>query len=187
MLSRRIVVSALGAVTASGAVAPASVAAAPGRISLADIPLAAHERAMRFAIAEARGNPVWPFGAVIVRAKDGALVAKGVNNSRANPILHGEIAAMNDYVHHHGNKDWGQCILYTTGEPCPMCMSALVWASIGGVVFASSIDTIRRSGIEQINIHAQAVVDASPFYHGALLGGVLSAETDQIFLQRKRS
>ena len=72
-------------------------------------------------------------------------------------------------------------------EPCPMCMSALVWAGIGGVVFATSIDGIRRAGIEQINITARTVIEQSPFYNGALLGGVLSPETDRMFLERKRS
>jgi tRNA(Arg) A34 adenosine deaminase TadA len=65
-------------------------------------------------------------------------------------------------------------------------MSALVWAGIGGVVFASSIDSIRRAGIDQINISAKSVVDASPFWHGTLLGGVLQAETDRMFQQRRR-
>ena len=142
---------------------------------------------MRLAIAEARRNPVWPFGTVIVRATNGAVVARGVNNGRSNPILHGEIAAMNDYVAHHGNKGWDALVLYTTGEPCSMCMSALVWAGIGGVVFGTSIDGIKRAGIEQIEITAKAVIEASPFYHGSLLGGVLQTETDQLFLQRKRS
>jgi tRNA(adenine34) deaminase len=139
-----------------------------------------------FAIAEARRNPAYPFGAVIVNAATGAIAARGVNNMRANPTLHGEIVAMNDYVASHGNQDWPAHILYTTGEPCPMCMSALVWARIGGVVFASSIDDIRRAGIDQIDIAAKSVVDASPFYHGMLLGGVLRAETDQLFMQRNR-
>jgi tRNA(adenine34) deaminase len=108
------------------------------------IPLEIHERAMRLAIAEARHNPSYPFGAVIIRAADGEVMARGANNDRVNPVLHGEIACLNDYVAHHGNKGWEALILYTTGEPCPMCMSALVWAGIGGVVFASSIDAIRR-------------------------------------------
>ena len=93
---------------------------------------------------------------------------------------------MNDYVARHGNKDWNAALLYTTGEPCSMCMSALVWAGIGVVVFASSIDGIRRAGINQIGITAQAVIDAASFYKGALLGGVLAAETDRMFLDRKR-
>ncbi|MFI5003119.1 MAG: nucleoside deaminase, partial [Reyranellales bacterium] len=123
---------------------------------------------------------------VITRPETGEIMARGVNNSRENPTLHGEIACMNDYVRLNGNKGWAPLLLYTTGEPCSMCMSALVWAGIGGVVFASSIDGIRRAGIDQIGITAKAVVDAAPFYKGMLLGGVLSAETDRMFLDRKR-
>ena len=184
MLSRRRLVSSLGSVACCCALR--SEVAASRLTELPAIPMAAHERAMRLAIAEARRNPAYPFGAVIVRAASGAVAAKGVNNARANPILHGEIAAMNDYVARHGNQDWAAHILYTTGEPCSMCMSALVWAGIGGVVFASSIEGIRRAGIEQIDITAKSVVDASPFYHGMLLGGVLREETDQLFMERKR-
>jgi tRNA(Arg) A34 adenosine deaminase TadA len=66
-------------------------------------------------------------------------------------------------------------------------MSALVWAGIGGVVFGSSIDGIRRAGIDQINITAKSVMDASPFYKGTLLGGVLQSETDRLFLERKKN
>jgi tRNA(Arg) A34 adenosine deaminase TadA len=161
--------------------------ARPARAQLPAIPMAEHERCMRLAIAEAQRNPYQPFGAVMARPQTGELVARGVNDSRANPILHGEIACMNDYVQGHGNKEWGATVLYTTGEPCSMCMSALVWAGIGGVVFASSIDGIRRAGISQIAITAQQVADASPFYKGLLVGGVLAAETDRMFLERKRS
>ena len=180
-LSRRSVFAALAGASAL----PAMPAAAAPSV-LQTIPLDEHERVMHLAIAEARANPVYPFGAVIVRASDRALLAHGVNNSVRNPILHGEIAAMNDYVARHGNKDWNAALLYTTGEPCSMCMSALVWAGIGVVVFASSIDGIIRAGINQIGITAQAVIDAASFYKGALLGGVLAAETDRMFLDRKR-
>ncbi len=122
---------------------------------------------------------------MIVRSGTGEVAARGVNDSRANPILHGEIACMNDYVKGHGNKDWGSMVLYTTGEPCPMCMSALVWARIGGIVFASSIDSIRRAGIDQIAITSKQVAAASPFYDGLLLGRVLTTETDRMFLERR--
>jgi tRNA(Arg) A34 adenosine deaminase TadA len=158
----------------------------PARAALPPIAMAEHERCMRLAIAEARRNPAYPFGAVIVRPDTRETVARGVNDSRANPILHGEIACMNDYVKSHGNRDWASMVLYTTGEPCSMCMSALVWAGIGGVVFASSIDGIRRAGIGQIAITAKQVADASPFYSGLLLGGVLAPETDRMFMERQR-
>ena len=63
-------------------------------------------KAMRLAIAEARGNPAFPFGAVILRAADRHVMATGVNKSAANPTLHGEIVAINNYLAHHGNHSW---------------------------------------------------------------------------------
>lgn len=170
----------------------------PARAALPPIAMAQHEAFMRLAIAEARGNPRYPFGAVIVRpgagggaggsegGSGGEVMGRGVNDSAANPILHGEIACLNDYVRRNGNTGWADMVLYTTGEPCSMCMSALMWAGIGGVVFASSIDGIRRAGIDQIDITARAVADATPFWKGLLLGGVLAAETDRLFLERRR-
>lgn len=160
-----------------------------GRSALARLPaisMAQHERFMRLAIEEGRRNAAYPFGAVIVDPATGEVMARGVNNVGESPILHGEIACMNDYVRRRGNRGWDLSVLYTTAEPCSMCMSALVWAGIGGVVFGSSFAALKRAGIEQIRIPAQAVIDASPFYHGTLLGGVLQADTDRLFLERKR-
>ena len=70
----------------------------------------------------------------------------------------------------HGNLGWGEVILYATGEPCPMCMTAAVWAGVGGVVYGTSIEKLRQVGIDQILIPATAVIGASPFYHGEILG-----------------
>ena len=91
------------------------------------IPTSFHEHAMRAAIEVGRLG-YYPFGAVIVRPPAAELLAQGANNSSVNPTYHGEIVCMNDYVAQHGNQDWDGCVLYTTGEPCPMCMSALIWA-----------------------------------------------------------
>ena len=99
---------------------------------------------MRLAIAAARANPFFPFGAVIVRAADREVMATGVNNRSANPSFHGEIVAIHDYVARHGNREREEVILYTTGEPCPMCMSTLVWARIGGVVYGTSIEKLHQ-------------------------------------------
>jgi tRNA(Arg) A34 adenosine deaminase TadA len=157
------------------------------RVDLSAIPIAVHEHAMRLAIVGARGNPVFPFGAVIVRAADRHVMATGVNTGAANPTFHGEIVAINDYVARHGNRGWDQAILYTTGEPCPMCMSAIVWAGIGGVAWGTSVEQLRQFGINQILIPATTVIGASPFYHGEILGHVLQADTDALFRNRKRS
>jgi tRNA(adenine34) deaminase len=154
-------------------------------LSLSEIPLQIHEQAMRQAIAAARCNPSFPFGAVIVRASDRQIVAGGTNNGSANPILHGEIVAINDFVSRHGNQGWEEFILYTTGEPCPMCMSALAWARIGGVVYGTSIEMLQKRGIDQILLPAASVISAAPFYRGQLLGGVLVSETDALFTKHE--
>ncbi len=144
-----------------------------------------HEKHMRLAIAEAAKNPQWPFGAVIVHEASGHVMAAGVNDGSRNPTLHGEIAALNDYVSRHGNTRWPETTLYTTGEPCPMCMSAIAWAGIPRVVWATSIAGLSRAGIGQIGIGAATVAAAADFYRPEqLIGGVLAAHTDQLFQQR---
>jgi tRNA(adenine34) deaminase len=67
-----------------------------------------------------------------------------------------------------------------------MCMSAVVWAGIGGVVYGSSITALTEAGITQIMIDAIAVRDAAPFYRGRIMGGVLRTETDALFRNRRR-
>jgi tRNA(Arg) A34 adenosine deaminase TadA len=96
---------------------------------------------------------------------------------------------VNDYVARHGNTGWGPLLLYVTGECCPMCMSALIWAGIGGIVFGSSLETVDRAfgGGGGIDIHATTVAAAAPSWKGTVTGGVLAAETDRLFLERKKS
>jgi tRNA(adenine34) deaminase len=185
MWSRREFGSAVAGV-ATGNISPAS-AAQVHAIDLSAIPLSDHEAAMRLAIQAAQGNPVYPFGAVIVRSADRQVLATGVNKGADNPTFHGEIVAINDYVLRHGNSGWGEAILYTTGEPCPMCMSAMVWAGMGGVVWGTSIEKLREVGINQILFPATTVIRAGAFYHGVVLGALLQAETDALFVNRKRA
>ena len=79
----------------------------------------------------------------------------------------------------------GKAIIYTTGEPYPMCMSALAWARIGGVVYGTSKETLRQAGIDQILPPATAVIGAAPLYRGEILGGTLVSETDTLFMNRE--
>jgi tRNA(adenine34) deaminase len=184
MLSRRTFRSLMGAAACVGGAAASSASART--LDLDAISLVAHEAAMRLAIAAAKANPFYPFGAVIIGAADRATLAQGVNDGKINPIFHGEIAAINDYVARHGNQGWADGILYTTGEPCPMCMSAIVWADLGGVVYGSSISALAEAGIAQIMIDSSAVRDAASFYRGRIMGGILQAETDALFRNRRR-
>ncbi|MGH7065595.1 MAG: nucleoside deaminase [Stellaceae bacterium] len=183
MWSRRRLGSMLGMMACGRGMSAVAAPLHPPAASA--IPISVHEAAMRLATAAARANRGFPFGAVIVRAADREVLAQGVNQGRANPTFHGEIVAINDYVARHGNQGWGDAILYTTGEPCPMCMSAMVWAGMGGVVFGTSIARLKEYGFNQILIPSAAVRDAASFYRGFILGHVLEAETDALFRDRK--
>ena len=157
------------------------------KTNLSSIPMKQHKVAMRAAIAMGVQNAAYPFGAVITNASSGVILAKGVNKTFDNPLLHGEISCINNYVGQHGNKNWGDVVLYTTGEPCPMCMSALIWAGIGGVVYGSSINAIKKSGIDAFIFTAKQINQGSNFSQTQLMGGVLEAECDALFMNRQRT
>ena len=98
---------------------------------------------MRMAINEARkgirAGHGGPFGAVIV--KDGVVVGKGHNQVVKNndPTCHGEMMAIHKACKKLGTFDLSGCELYTTGEPCPMCMAAILWANIKKVYYGCNI------------------------------------------------
>lgn len=139
-----------------------------------------HALFMRAAVGEALRNPRYPFGAVLVRS--GRILGRGVNTSAENPTYHGEMVAIADYVRRAGNRDWTATTLYSTGEPCAMCMSACAWAGVGQVVWGTSIDGLGSTGLLQIHLAARAVADAAgSFYTPRLLGGVLATTTDALF------
>ena len=87
MWSRRAFGSSFAAIACGRSLPSALATTSVHPIDLAAIPISAHEQAMRLAIAEARHNPVFPFGAVILRAADRQVMATGVNEGAANPDL----------------------------------------------------------------------------------------------------
>ena len=182
--SRRTFFVGLVAVAAA---APALVeAATSSKPSSTD--LAKHEHYMRLAIEIAQRNPKRPFGSVIVDDRTGEIVGRGVVAMNINPMYHSEVVAMNDYVTHHGNRDWGKLTMYGTGEACPMCMSAMVWAGLPSVVYASEMPFVAKY-VNLIHIRAKDVIAAAhPLYtNKLLLGGVLSSITDPMFANRAKA
>ena len=98
---------------------------------------------MKLAIVEARkgihNGHGGPFGAVIV--KDGVVVGKGHNQVLRNndPTCHGEMMAIRKASKTLNTYDLSGCEIYTTGEPCPMCMAAILWANIDKVYYGCNI------------------------------------------------
>ncbi len=148
-----------------------------------------HERFMRRAIELAGNVPDLPFGAVIVNAGGGQVVAEGWNKSSLNPIWHGEIDALNRLAESQAEFDRSQLVLYTTAEPCPMCQGAILWSGIGTVVYGTSIRVLQKLGWRQIDILAEEVVRRSPAWRCTLIGGILAQECNALFeaASRERS
>ena len=98
---------------------------------------------MEEAINEARlgikSNHGGPFGAVVV--KDGKIVGRGHNSVLLynDATCHGEIMAIKDASKNLGNFDLSGCEIYTTGEPCPMCLGAILWANISKIYYGCNI------------------------------------------------
>lgn len=79
-----------------------------------------------------------PFGACIV--KDGEIIGKGSNHVLANndPTAHAEIEAIRDACKNINSYDLSDCVLYTSCYPCPMCLSAIIWANIKKVYYGNT-------------------------------------------------
>ncbi|MBN3490382.1 nucleoside deaminase [Acholeplasma equirhinis] len=87
-----------------------------------------------------------PFGAVVV--KDGVVIAKGHNTvlKDNDPTAHGEVNAIRKATKKLKSFDLTGCEIYTTGEPCPMCLGAILWANIDKVYFGANIDDTEKIG-----------------------------------------
>lgn len=79
-----------------------------------------------------------PFGALIVR--DGEIVGRGGNQVTMlnDPTAHAEVMAIRDATKALGTYNLSGCVLYTTCEPCPMCMGAIYWARISHVYYGNT-------------------------------------------------
>ncbi len=144
-----------------------------------------HERYMEVALdkleGDAAGRPRGPFAAVIVNRHTGDIVCAGINRYQENPIFHGEIVAINAGAQVTPKVDWSDLALYTTAEPCPMCMSAIVWTRIPEVVYGTSIEELIKLGVNQFRLDSPTIAGAAPFYSGRIIGGVLRERTDPIY------
>ena len=134
---------------------------------------------MALAIDEARRSR-HPFGAVIVR--DGIVLAGGGNRGaeRDDPTAHGEMVTIHAALAAHGAGSLKGATLYTTGEPCPMCMGAILWCGFGRLVYAASIGRL-ATRLHQIAVPCTALAAAAGFAPISITGDVLSDEAMALF------
>lgn len=99
-----------------------------------------------------------PFGTVIVNAQ-GEVIAEGHNRVALDndPTAHGEVTAIRKACQNIGTFDLSGCILYTSCEPCPMCLNACKWANIAEVYYAAD-----RYDAEAIGFRDRVFYDENP-------------------------
>jgi tRNA(Arg) A34 adenosine deaminase TadA len=177
-MDRRTLLSGGGALLVARALTvEAEARAVPTRATAED----AHF--MQFAIDEAKQGD-YPFGAVIVR--DGKVAARGFNSAKRNgdPTAHGEMVAIRSFLNGNEPAAFKGTTLYTSGEPCVMCMGAIVWCGIARVVYAASIEQL-ATRIGQIDITAKQIAEATPFADIEVTGGVLASDAMILFPEKK--
>ena len=96
-----------------------------------------------------------PFAAIVV--KDGEIVAKGVNRvaEENDPTAHAEIMAIRAAAYKLQRFKLTDCVLYSTCEPCPMCLGAVYWSGIPTVFYGNSREDAARYGFDDSYIYEQ--------------------------------
>jgi tRNA(Arg) A34 adenosine deaminase TadA len=105
-------------------------------------------RAVELARQGADRNDGGPFGCVIV--KDGSIVGEGCNQvtSTNDPTAHAEIVAIRDACSNLKSFQLDGCVIYTSCEPCPMCLGAIYWARPTGIFFAGTREDAAAAGFD---------------------------------------
>ena len=105
-------------------------------------------RAIELAQKGADDNLGGPFGCVIVR--DGKIVGEGSNQvtSTNDPTAHAEIVAIRETCRNLNSFQLDRCTVYTSCEPCPMCLGAIYWARPAGLFIAATRDDAAAAGFD---------------------------------------
>ena len=96
-----------------------------------------------------------PFGSVIV--KDDKIISEGMNRVTVDndPTSHGEIVAIRNACKKLNTFNLSNCSLYSSCEPCPMCMSAIYWSRIGKVYYANTRDDAKKINFDDSLIYSE--------------------------------
>jgi guanine deaminase len=116
-------------------------------------------RAIELATANVRSGAGGPFAAVIV--KDGVVVGEAANSVTAtnDPTAHGEVNAIRKACAALGVFSLAGCEMYTSCEPCPMCLAASYWARLDAVYYGNDCEAAARAGFDDSFLYQQFLLD----------------------------
>jgi tRNA(Arg) A34 adenosine deaminase TadA len=117
--------------------------------------------AIRISIEKMRRNQGGPFGAVVVRK--GKVIGRGWNRvtSTNDPTAHAEIVAIRHACKRLKTFQLSDCEIYTSCEPCPMCLAAIYWARIKNVYYANTRKDAARVGFDDDSIYREVALAMS--------------------------
>jgi len=112
-------------------------------------------RAIELAQAGIDANDGGPFGAVVV--KDGEIIGEGCNRvtSTNDPTAHAEIVAIREACQTLNSFQLDDCVIYTSCEPCPMCLGAIYWARPARMFYACNREDAARIGFDDEMIYEE--------------------------------
>jgi tRNA(Arg) A34 adenosine deaminase TadA len=112
-------------------------------------------RAIQLAVENVRSGQGGPFGAVVV--KDGNIIAEGANQVTLtnDPTAHAEVLAIREACGKLGDFELKDCDLYTSCEPCPMCLGAIYWSRLSRVYFGSLAADASQAGFDDSFIYRE--------------------------------
>jgi guanine deaminase len=112
-------------------------------------------RAIALATENVRAGTGGPFAAVIVR--DGELVAEAANSvtTTNDPTAHGEINAIRAACRVLGSFSLAGCEIYSSCEPCPMCLAAIYWARLDALYYGSSQQDAAKAGFDDAFLYTE--------------------------------
>ena len=115
------------------------------------------ERAIALALENVQSGRGGPFGAIVM--KDGRILAEGTNcvTLANDPTAHAEIVAIREACKKLGNSQLTHCEVYSSCEPCPMCLGAIYWARPERIYFASTAGDAAKAGFDDSLIYQEMV------------------------------
>jgi len=120
-----------------------------------DMPNPFMARAIQLSLENIQAGRGGPFAAVVV--KDGKIIAEGANcvTSTNDPTAHAEVVAIREACEKLGHFELIDCEIYTSCEPCPMCLGAIYWARPARVYFAGTAADASAAGFDDSFIYRE--------------------------------